>query len=339
MKKVLSLSDTNVLKGIALLLLLFHHCFEPGRSYADIYIGEVGIVAELAAFCKLCVVIFVFLSGYGLTFSVEKQGGVLDIFQFYRKRYVKLMMNYWLIWILFVPLGVFVIGRTFQEVYVHHVLAKSFLDFFGLYYAATGDYWGYNATWWFYGCIIMLYLMFPLLYKLRTQPIWLLPLTFVFTWQAWRLPFIHACANYLLAFVVGMLMAKQGFTPPLHVNKCKKLAYILCFLVVCLYRRYSQHALWWDVAIMLAGCHLYLWLQLPKLFSIVLAFLGKHSFNIFLFHTFLYAYYFEQWIYWSSNPILIYLTLLFSCLAISIVIEWLKEKLGVKRLESVLIGS
>ena len=59
-----------------------------------------------------------------------------------------------------------------------------------------------------------------------------------------------------------------------------------------------------------------------------LKFIGKHSMNIFLFHTFIYYIYFPDFIYWSRNPILIYMTLLVSCLCISVMIEWLKNTIG-----------
>lgn len=59
-----------------------------------------------------------------------------------------------------------------------------------------------------------------------------------------------------------------------------------------------------------------------------LEFIGKHSMNIFLFHTFIYYIYFPDFIYWSRNPILIYMTLLAACLCVSMMIEWLKRTTG-----------
>ena len=56
-----------------------------------------------------------------------------------------------------------------------------------------------------------------------------------------------------------------------------------------------------------------------------LVFLGKHSMNIFLFHTFIFSYYFHDFIYCSHNPIIIYITLLVVCLIISVAINNFKE--------------
>lgn len=64
----LSLADTNALKGIALLFLLCHHLFYiQDGSYHDILLfGKYPLVQEFGIACKVCVAIFVFLSGYGL---------------------------------------------------------------------------------------------------------------------------------------------------------------------------------------------------------------------------------------------------------------------------------
>lgn len=64
----LSKTDTLVLKGVALLLLLSHHLFykNPGL-YNDItIIGNHQLVQTVGIVSKVCVSIFVFLSGYGL---------------------------------------------------------------------------------------------------------------------------------------------------------------------------------------------------------------------------------------------------------------------------------
>ena len=63
-----------------------------------------------------------------------------------------------------------------------------------------------------------------------------------------------------------------------------------------------------------------------------LVFLGKHSMNIFLFHTFIYYFYFYDWVYYSRNPLLIFLTLLLICIALSLFLERVKEFLRYNKL-------
>lgn len=66
-------------------------------------------------------------------------------------------------------------------------------------------------------------------------------------------------------------------------------------------------------------------IKIPALISYLLEFVGKHSMNIFLFHTFIYYYWFRDFIYASRNPMVIYLLLLLICLLISVGIELLKK--------------
>ena len=110
----LSLNDTMLLKGVALLLLLAHHLFYQGIGYNDVHLyGSHYLVKEIGIISKFCVAIFVFLSGYGLTVNAEKS--LTSLKTFYVHRFVKLMANYWFIWIIFVPIGVFVFNRTFPH--------------------------------------------------------------------------------------------------------------------------------------------------------------------------------------------------------------------------------
>ena len=210
----LSIYDTNVLKGIAILMLLCHHSLGGWHPIDDILIKGNGMVTTFAVFCRVCVAIFVFLSGYGLATIANKKGGVGNLWKFYRRRYVKLMMNYWLIWLIFVPIGVFIIGRSFQDVYGTNIVLKAILDFFGIFYLVTGNMQGYNATWWFCSCIIVLYALFPLLYKYRSYWLFIIPITIVIAFIAPRIPIIRTCGSYFLVFFCGILLTEINSPPP-----------------------------------------------------------------------------------------------------------------------------
>lgn len=100
--------------------MLFDHLFYSPSSTSlfwdyHIHIGSlnIGIVNQLGVYAKLCVAFFVFASGYGLetTFQDKK----VKALTFYKHRFKKLYLNYWFIWLLFVPIGIFVFGRTPAE--------------------------------------------------------------------------------------------------------------------------------------------------------------------------------------------------------------------------------
>ena len=336
--RALTITDTNVLKGIALLLLLCHHCFYPGEPYDDIVLFGHPIVQNIGEFSKLCVTNFVFLSGYGLTIQAMAKGSIGNVFHFYRRRYVKLMINYWLIWLLFVPLGIFIFDRTFPVVYGEHYTWAAFWDFFGLHQAVIGSSSGYNPTWWFYSCIIMLYLLYPLIWKYRNWWMVMIPSAIMFPYVAQFLPLFDSslCDFYLLAFVCGMLLAY--LKPEVGgVGLAAKLILLLFLLIACLVRFYIR-SIMWDSAITILGVILYCNISMPRAISKVLAFVGKHSYNIFLFHTFVYEFYFREYIYWSRNPLLIYLTLLIACILISIVIDLIKDMFHIDKLQSKIAG-
>jgi peptidoglycan/LPS O-acetylase OafA/YrhL len=70
----------------------------------------------------------------------------------------------------------------------------------------------------------------------------------------------------------------------------------------------------------------------------ILSFLGKHSANIYLIHTFYNLYWHLTWLHKGivMRSGLNFAILLSMCLLSSIVLEWMKEKIGVYKLLSVI---
>lgn len=336
----LSITDTQILKGIAILLLLCHHCLYRGEGYNDTYIHCYPIFKSLGVFCKLCVSAFVFLSGYGLSKVAIINNGIGNPLQFYRKRYVKLMMNYWFIWLLFVPMGVLLFNRTFPEVYGPHFILKGVVDFLGMYQAVYASPYGYNDTWWFYSCIIVLYFFFPFLWK--TRDYWLLILPIILLLPAFGKVPVLGSSNafayfppFYFGFLCSFIKIPMG---KMMTNFPVKLMMGVGFVIICLYRFIFTNGPILDTCIIVLGVYLYKILPSSCLLSKVFSFLGQHSFNIFLFHTFIYLYYFHNFIFWSRNPIIICISLLITCIIISIMIEKLKVLLRIYILQEKLIG-
>ena len=69
-----------------------------------------------------------------------------------------------------------------------------------------------------------------------------------------------------------------------------------------------------------------------------LIFLGKHSMNIFMFHTFIYFYFIPNIIYSFKSSLLIFIVLLSICVVISVILEWLKDLLKVNQLYKLIIN-
>lgn len=115
MKYKFTKQQTQIAKGMAILLMLIHHLFfYPSDLYVSLVkMGGQDIESYISSFGKICVAMFLFLSGYGITISsVKKETS-------YKKsvisRVINLMINYWIVFLLFVPIGFFVTERNFDS--------------------------------------------------------------------------------------------------------------------------------------------------------------------------------------------------------------------------------
>lgn len=145
--------DTIFCKGIALCMLLLVHLFYQHPEF--------GIFYRIRYITVVCVAMFLILSGYGLTISAIKEFSLKD---FYIKRFTQIYSNYWFIWLCFIPLGFFIHKISLHSLYGTHILSKLLINFLGV--QIFFNFYGVNATWWFVGLIIGLYLLFPILKKL-----------------------------------------------------------------------------------------------------------------------------------------------------------------------------
>ncbi len=319
-------SITNVSKGMALMLILWHHLFyeQPERGW---------LVYQTALLAKVCVGIYVILSGYGLAESVKSKP--FNLLAFYKRRLVKLYMNYWFIAALFIPIGVFFMGRTLESVYGSDVYTKLLIQMLGVHMFTEVSY-GYNATWWFMSLIIVLYALFPLMFKLTKMfGVWFLAFCALLLFAP--IPLIN---DWLFPFAVGIwLSLNNGFIKMFTwLEKLGNKKFFVLIALIVFAAWYRQNGWLFDsiradtfFGILLILLTTEVALTFPKLRK-ALEFIGIHSFNIFLFHTFIYYYYFPTFIYSFKYPVLIFLVLLGICLLISMGIEKLKEVIGFNKI-------
>ncbi|MED4207625.1 acyltransferase, partial [Neobacillus mesonae] len=219
---VFSKNMTLIAKGLAILLMVYHHLFAfPDRikdvDYSPIFFIDHQPLDELIGqFGKLCVAIFLFLSGFGLYKSYESKG--YFTFRVAAKRAFHFIKIFWIIFLLFIPIGLFFFNEDTRYVWD----SKEFLyNFFALVYT-------YNGEWWFVSLYVEFLLIFPLLMKLiKKNPILVCYLTFVVFFLA---AFFQNAADYfsnhelvqiffhhlgvdttwLVVFVTGIYFAKYA---------------------------------------------------------------------------------------------------------------------------------
>ena len=68
----ISKDNTLALKGIAIVAMLLHHLFYTHSEYG-VSVQQIGLIG------KVCVALFLFLSGYGLTIQYGKQQANVNI--------------------------------------------------------------------------------------------------------------------------------------------------------------------------------------------------------------------------------------------------------------------
>lgn len=330
-----SKQDTSVVKGIAILMLICHHLF-MGVLPAPIDWMNNPLWVVVATLSKVCVAIFVVLSGYGLNESHKKWEG--SDFAFTKKHLLKLMKQYWFIFIIFVPLGK-VCGINPFDVYGRSLTGLKYfvIDFFGM--KALFNTPTMNQTWWYMEACIVLYILYPILRRLMKKiPVIIFAVTLVPVVKLglFNDGSIDGCREiyWIFPFVTGIFLSDKDL-----LNKMSKvisshytagcIIAVVCALVMTAVRSYfgiiadTLYAL----AIIAASKAI---LSRIKYVNSLLGYLGGHSANIFMMHSFLYCYYVpikQIYMVFASRTIN-FVLLTVSCVAVSDYIEILKGRLS-----------
>lgn len=351
----LSKQDTSVMKGIAIIAMLCHHVYTCQPEWVEAY---PFILTTMGVLGKVCVAIFLCCSGYGLAVQYEKVLGLttclIDKLRttiiFIIKRLIKFYSAYWFVFLIFVPITIVCFDRPLSAAYGENVniVKRLFWDILGIQ-----GFQSYNITWWFNRLIIIFYLAFPILYTLIKYSKWLgLVLCFVvmrfadkfgilnyYSLILWQFPFVlgigwavyqekmASLSKYVQQYV---LWIKIGIILLMMLGVLQRLYNIIPFGNITNIRFDG----FLSVLILLV---VILVIRDLRYIYAILTFLGKHSINIYLIHTFLNG-------YWRGVHKLLHTSelcrlggvnmwiLLLICLIISIVLEYLKDKLYWNRL-------
>lgn len=164
--------ESDIIKGIAIIMMFWHHffCFPAWISKTNMYIGIHihGISPEfiLAGFCKVCVGLFAFTTGYAMFVNKKRYERcrycILKAFQF--------LIQYWIIMIIFFILGVLIDEPL-------PTLKTFILQSFGVH-TMTGFNWNYNTSIhpvfaWYVSFYLLFLILHPLLIKLSKLNFWI----------------------------------------------------------------------------------------------------------------------------------------------------------------------
>lgn len=330
-------SESRIAKGVAILLMLYHHLFANNRlpkTYTSLLSkSPINLVSILSDFGNICVSIFVILTGIGLFYISQKK----DYKKWCLHHVLSFIVHYWFVFILFVPIGFLFFNRPF--------FWKELLkNFFFLSYS-------YNLEWWFLRVYLEILLVSPwMICSIKKAP---------------KLSFI---ASLFLSFV-GYLLHESNLYQELFFKEFSTLflwqlmffiGYYIAYYQVFehisyVINRFGLNTWWFSFTVLIfcifirQGTYITSKLKDPLLAPIFLLFsvclikqlrlnslfsyLGKHSFNIWLIHTFFCYYYTAPLILLPRVSILIFIWLVVLSLGTSYMINKLELQLlkGLKK--------
>ncbi len=205
-------SLTTELKGLAILMIVLSHI-------GYFLVTDTRFLWPLSIMAGVGVNLFLFLSGFGLTASQMQKD--LSVWQFYKKRLLKLFVPFWLAIIVLFGLDFFVLQHSYSLAY----MAKAAVGIF----THADLYQDINSPLWYFTFILACYLLYPLVY-IKKAP-WLSALIlylagyFLIYFQPVSLDYVlHLYKVHIIAFPLGVLAA-WGISKIKHPEILEKLAH------------------------------------------------------------------------------------------------------------------
>lgn len=338
----------------AILMMLLFHCFSQGlfeNHTINFWPLAQSQVVNVAGFCKVCVSLFVFVSGYGLYLSYQKlknekrypTGWVLE-------KLIRTLSGYWFILILAWIVCTLLDRRPYQ---VYGFETSAFLgvwnmcvEFLGLTKLTGGKL--LNSHWWYMSAAVAFVVLLPLICAgfEKVGSLCTVGAILIFPRITTGYPGGTNFLSFLPIFCFGMIFARYDLFRKWRqfwsqrragpaVNAAKFAVMLL--LVGVSYKLYYHlpMGMWWDVKFnvfpLLLILFFYDFLFVCPFLNEVLIFLGKHATNIFLIHAFVRAHYANKLTYSMGHFVLVTMFLL----ACSFVIEFLKKAPSITRRESI----
>ena len=143
-------SVTQELKGLGILTVVFAH-------FAYMLVTNADFLFPLSIIAGVGVDLFLFMSGYGLTVGMLKKP--LPIFEFYKRRVIKIFIPFWVALIL-----IFAANAIFLD--IHYTVPYMIQSLLGWFPTAEG-FDDVNSPFWYITWMMMFYVLFPLVFSTK----------------------------------------------------------------------------------------------------------------------------------------------------------------------------
>ena len=346
--------DSQALYGVAILLMVFHHlfCIPDRLSYGYISIfGNYDFGARFAYHGRLCVAIYAFISGYAASIASKKNPEMRawprfrNSVRYSAARMKKLYVKLWLVFAIFVPIGILFFGVKTSVIEVILALITGFSAI--------------NIEWWYFFEYLLFALIYPLfdlsLHHRNRRELFIK--TAVLVLVAVILPFI-ACANmarsgineiglmalemfisYIYIYMIGYFVEKWRLFDWLDSNlpsELKAITGVILTVLVFVIRWFMVPANPGEskpdiilAPFLVFGLTLILHSDIAERKVVtVLCLFGRYSTFMWLTHTFFIYYYFQPVILLPRVSILIFIWAVLISLVNAMIMEKIYEKIA-----------
>ena len=324
-------SDSMMLKGIAICMMLFHHCFLQGRFESfniSLWPFSTSVIIHMASLCKMCVSIFSFISGYGLYLSYknyrlsDKKDSGRSVLRQYISSFNEYFFVVLLCWIL-----TSLIDQRPAKVYLGagavRGCANAFFDFLGL--ANLFGTKTINGTWWYMSAAFVFIVFMPLVFRLMEYMggvtmialIIILPRLII-----GGFPGSTGVWSFMPSYIIGaafafydrqILKAFDRFSGLIRSTGWRILSeFLLLSLTVFLFLRLPTKLFWdfkWGLFPVVFICFFVRHIRLNSPGYRFFVFLGKYASLIFMIHSFYRGVYLNQFIYGFPHFSLVFIAL------------------------------
>lgn len=319
------------IKAIAVILMVALHTFAfperiKGTGFKSfLIINNLPIEYYLFKAGGICVGIFTFLSGYGIYIKYGSEFSIKNICNRLRKFFV----NYWIIFIIFIGIGIL------KGVYSFNLIKLST----GL----IGNADVYNAEWWYIRLYTMLIIMYPIIVNIINKVNYKIILFISFTVNILGMiftklgyiiginSFIYNNISILLGgqflFILGIIVCKnklfEKYDQKLKLTHNKGLyGCIILFFIMAII---NFIPILGEVLKILITPVFILFLTSINFKSKLLFIIGKHSTNIWLIHSFFCYYLFQDIAFYPKWSLLVLSWIIILCILCSIIINKIKK--------------
>lgn len=314
-------TDTQAAKGGAIVLMLFHHLFSYSKIRLPYFtLLPARVIQIFSEFGNICIAMFLLLSGFGLYHVSSKY----NLKSWAVRHTAAFLGKYLCVFVLFIPAGFWFFGKEFNG-------TEFMLNLFCIQFT-------YNEEWWFIRLYVEILLLSPFLIgflEKHTKSGIALSAALSFLGLFMRLKLSHnlwlsaelsQLFMWQLMFTAGWLCARyryfqnfQYFFWKWGLNQWY--IYLLLLLAVVILRQAPfLSAKLKDP--LLAPLFTAALVSLFKIWHLLnpFAFLGRHSGNMWLVHTFFCYYYFTHLVFLPYFSLLILLWLILLSLGASYII-------------------